>query len=95
MSLASLSSLAYCLWVRSGAYPRVELLKGSSIRWVLASPTKLGRLARDKRYGLLQFVNYGRKKFYNIGPLSQRSQPNFFVAVSDADADADAEWTFS
>jgi hypothetical protein len=29
--------------------------------------------------------------------LSQRSQPNFFVAVSDADADADAdaEWTFS
>ncbi len=75
----------------------MEHLRGSSIGWVHASPTKLGRLGRDKRHSLLQFVNYGRKKFYNIGPLSQRSQPNFFVAVSDADtdADADAEWTFS
>ncbi len=30
-SLASCSSLVYCLWARPGAYPRVEHLKGSSI----------------------------------------------------------------
>jgi len=31
--------------------------------------TRLERLARDKRSCLLRtFVNYGRKKFYNIGP---------------------------
>ncbi len=30
---------------------------------------RLGKLVRDKRSSLLQnFVNYGRKKFYNIGP---------------------------
>jgi hypothetical protein len=31
--------------------------------------TKLERLAMDKHSSLLRtFVNYGRKKFYNIGP---------------------------
>ncbi len=31
--------------------------------------TRLERLARDKHSSLLQkFVNYGQKKFYNIGP---------------------------
>ncbi len=31
--------------------------------------TRLKRQARDKHYSLLRtFVNYGRKKFYNIGP---------------------------
>ncbi len=29
--LASLSSLVYCLWVRQGAYPRVEYLKVASL----------------------------------------------------------------
>jgi hypothetical protein len=30
---------------------------------------RLERLAKDKRFSLLQkFVNYRRKKFYNIGP---------------------------
>ncbi len=29
LSLASLASLVSCLWVRPGAYPRVELLKGA------------------------------------------------------------------
>jgi hypothetical protein len=28
LSLASFSSLVYCLWIRAGAYPRVEHLKG-------------------------------------------------------------------
>jgi hypothetical protein len=31
LSLASISSLVYCLWARQGAYPRVEYLKGSPI----------------------------------------------------------------
>jgi hypothetical protein len=30
-SLASLSSLAYCLWERPGAYPKVERMKGTLI----------------------------------------------------------------
>jgi hypothetical protein len=29
LSLASLSSLVYCMWVRPGAYLRVKHLKGS------------------------------------------------------------------
>jgi hypothetical protein len=41
LSLASLSSLVYCLWARPGAYPRVEHLKGSSIRQVPALPTNI------------------------------------------------------
>jgi hypothetical protein len=36
--------------------------------------TRLKRLAFDKHSNLLQtFVNYGRKKFYNIGPSTNRS----------------------
>jgi hypothetical protein len=31
LSLASLSSLVYCLWERPGAYTRVEYLKGASL----------------------------------------------------------------
>jgi hypothetical protein len=31
--------------------------------------TRIDKLARDKHSSLLQkFLNYGRKKFYNIGP---------------------------
>jgi hypothetical protein len=32
LSLASLSILVECLWVKPGAYPRVEILKGESLR---------------------------------------------------------------
>ncbi len=33
--------------------------------------TRLERPARDKHSSLVQtFVNYGRKKFYKVGPLS-------------------------
>ncbi len=36
LSVASLSSLVWCLWVRSGAYPKVEHLKGDSqVRFAL------------------------------------------------------------
>ncbi len=38
LSLARLSSLAYCLWAKPGAYPRVEHLKGSSIGEAPALP---------------------------------------------------------
>jgi len=65
------------LWVRSGAYPREEHLKGASIGKALALPRKhwarLEKLARDKCSSLLQkLVTHGRKKFYNIGPCSAR-----------------------
>ncbi len=41
LSLASLSILVYCLWVRTGAYPRVEHLKGASLGYALALPTNI------------------------------------------------------
>ncbi len=43
LTLSSLSSLDSCLWVRPGAYPRVEHLKGLTHKH-----GKLERLARDK-----------------------------------------------
>ncbi len=54
----------------TGAYPRVEHLKGVT---TLKHYSRLKRLAtRDKLSSLLQtFVNYGCKKFYNIGPCPQ------------------------
>jgi hypothetical protein len=42
-----------------------------SMSRLLTSPTKtrLERLARNRHSSLLQkFINYGEKKFYNIGP---------------------------
>jgi hypothetical protein len=36
LCLTGFSSLFYCLWVRPGAYPRVEHLKGASLRQVPA-----------------------------------------------------------
>ncbi len=75
LSLASLSILVLCLWVRPGAYLRVEHLKVASLRYALALPanirTRLERLARDKHFSLLQkSVNYGHKIFYSTGPLT-------------------------
>ncbi len=66
-----------CLRVRPGANLRVEHVNSSSLKdRLLALPTnirltldKLERLERDKHFSLLRtFVNYGRKKFYNVGP---------------------------
>jgi hypothetical protein len=42
LSLASRSSLVYCLLARLGAYPRVEHLKGSSIGQALVYKLTLG-----------------------------------------------------
>ncbi len=36
LSLTSLSNLIQCLWVKHGAYPRVQHLKGASLGWTLA-----------------------------------------------------------
>ncbi len=41
LSLATISSLVYCLWVRPGAHPRVEHLKCSSLRKALALPANI------------------------------------------------------
>ncbi len=48
-----------------GAYPKVEvLLLGLNHK----QQTKQEKIAKDKHSSLLQtFVNYGCKKFYNIG----------------------------
>jgi hypothetical protein len=51
---------------KAGAYPTVEQLKFTSLgkQW-----PRLERPVRAKHYSSLRkFINYGRKKFYNIGP---------------------------
>ncbi len=42
LSLAIRSSLVLCLWVRPGAYPRVQHLKGASLGSALTPNIKLG-----------------------------------------------------
>jgi len=61
------------LWVRPEAHPKLEHLKGVSLREALPLPAnvRLGwkKLAKDKHSSLLQkFINYGNKKFYSTGP---------------------------
>ncbi len=53
-----------------GYYPRVEHLKGRVGTGLTCKHyTRVERLARDKHFTLLRkSVNYGRNKFYNIGP---------------------------
>jgi hypothetical protein len=61
------------LWVRPEAHPKLEHLKGVSLREALALPVNIGlgwkRLAKNKHSSLLQkFINYVNKKFYSTGP---------------------------
>ncbi len=50
----------------------MEHLKGASLGKASKHLTRLERLAKDKRSSLLQaFVNYVRKKIYNIEPKSR------------------------
>jgi len=58
LSLTGISNPVKCLWVRQGAWPRVEHLKGaSSLRHATlltrAIYTRLERLPRDKHPSLL------------------------------------------
>ncbi len=76
VSLVGLSRLVQCLYIKQGAYP----IGGAPERFfnrvgsccTNRHQTKLERLAMYKHSSLLQtLVNYGRKKFYNIGPWTQ------------------------
>jgi hypothetical protein len=73
LSLASLCNIVY-LWIRPGAYPKVELLKGAILEQAPALPTnkhktRLQRLGRDKHSSLLRkSVNYVRKIFIGLAP---------------------------
>ncbi len=79
LSQASLSSLIVCLWVKSGAYPRVEHLKGLTCKL----ETRLERLAMEKHSSLLQkSVNLGRNKFYDTGPSLRKYFFLIFVTLS-------------
>jgi hypothetical protein len=93
--LASLPELVFCLQVRpSGAYPRVEYMKSSSLQGrLLALPSNIrlgwkGLQGTNTRSLLRTFVNYGLKKFYNIEPCLQElivdflQCPNIFVPPS-------------
>jgi hypothetical protein len=67
LSLESLSSLVQCLWVRPGAYTRVEYLKGASLGSAPALPANIilvwKRYTMDKHNSLLQkkIKNYNKK----------------------------------
>ena len=68
--MVSLSSLAYCLWARPGAYPSASkrFVNRAGSCFTNKHETKVERLVRDKHSSLLRtFVNYGHKKFYNFG----------------------------
>ncbi len=57
------------MWVRLRADPKWELLLGASLEKSPTFLTKIGleSLASDKHFSLLRkYVNYGRKKFYDI-----------------------------
>ncbi len=61
-----------CLLVRPGAYPRMEHLRGASLGKApaLLTSSRLGwkGLPRTNSLNVIRkFVNYGRKKFHNIG----------------------------
>ncbi len=61
MSLASISSLVLCFWIRPEAYPKAEHLKGASLGLALALITNirlaLERIAKDEHlWG--PFVSY-------------------------------------
>ncbi len=82
-------SQSVCLWQaftaqpnvcqKCGAYPSGAPKRRSSLGQTLSIThkryTRLESLARGKHSNLLRtFVNYGRKKFYNIGPSSKSPQ---------------------
>ncbi len=85
-TLASLSSLVYCMLARPGVYPGVKHSKsffrvGSC--FFNKQQTRLERLGRDKHSGLLStLVNYGRKIIYNIGPRVQCYKTLFIFVTS-------------
>ncbi len=65
----------------AGAYPRMGQMKcaspGEAPRLTYQHWTILERSIRDEHCSLFQtFVNYGRKKFYNIGPLGANAGVN-------------------
>jgi hypothetical protein len=70
--MASLSSLVYCLWVSSGAYPRVAHLKGASLR---SAPAFLVNIRLDweglpgtNTLAYIEIRKLRSKKFYSTGP---------------------------
>jgi len=71
LSSTSLSVPVWCWWVRQGAYFWLEHLKRDSLGLTAALHTII-RIKRSSGYKHLcllpEFVNNGRKKFYDIGP---------------------------
>jgi hypothetical protein len=54
----------------------VGCLKEALLRNAQSFLTRMLKFDRDKRSSLLRkFVNYGRKKFYNIGPRKTQAKP--------------------
>jgi len=55
---------------------RILPKSGANSEWV--------RLAKDKRSSILwKFVYYGRKKFFNIGPMMKNSGKDMHSSLSD------------
>jgi len=75
LALASLSSLVYCLMVRTRAQPRVVHLKNVSLWYALALVPNIWlgwkSFPDTNTQAYFDCINYGYKKFYNIWPWSQ------------------------
>ncbi len=71
LSLASLSSLVLCLWVRPGAYPKVEYLKGVLLGQAWPYQQTLDLAGKACQRQTLQLIikshNLRPYTFYNIG----------------------------
>ncbi len=82
--MASISSLVKCLWVRPGAYPRVELKKGASLGQAPALPAKI-RLGWKRLPVTNTLSYYGRESFVTLGPEKFKQlnvEKNFFKYFS-------------
>ncbi len=64
LSLESLSSIVQCLWVRPGAYPKMEHMKGALFGLFQAMQTrfiKLGHVANPKNFLRPKFTDFHNK----------------------------------
>ncbi len=76
--LAGLSNIVWCLFVKTGAYLRVEHIR------LLAMPTKLRLVWRAQTHYLgLIFVIYEHKKIFNIGSWWRLSEKRSWKLIRE------------
>jgi hypothetical protein len=79
-SLASFSNLTKCLWVRPGAYQRVERLKDASLGKAPALPINIG-LGWKGFPGTNTLASLITDIYYKIGPIKRNMLVCFPLAL--------------